>query len=405
MKDDSRGASAGRERARLRGMLVIAQVAAAILLLIGASLLVRSFVRLASVDPGFKPDRAISLHMAIPRSKYTTDPAVAAFAHRLVDRVKALPGVEAAGTVNRLPLASGAIQTGGLQLERSALPNDRIASTDWRSATPDYFRAIGIPLVAGRLYTDSDTDTSPLVCVIDEQLARLAYPNESPIGKRFRIDFPGQPWATIVGVVGHIRHDGLDVDLRPQVYWPLKQRGQDRIALIVRTQQDPKAMTAAITAAIREVDRDQPVYDVQTMTEVVAQSLSYRWLNMMLLTLFAGVSLVLATIGIYGVIAYTASQRQREFGVRIALGAERRDIVRLVVGQGARFAAIGGLIGVAAALLLARVLEGLLYEIGTRDALSFTGATAILFVVAIVASYVPARRASRSDPIQALRGD
>jgi putative ABC transport system permease protein len=405
MKDDARGASAGRERARLRNVLVIAQVAAAILLLIGASLLVRSFVRLASVDPGFNPDRAISLLMAIPRSKYETDPAVAAAAHRIVDRVKALPGVEAAGTVNRLPLGSGAIQTGGLQLERSVLPEERIASADWRSATPDYFRAIGIPLVAGRFYTDSDTDTTPLVTLIDERLARLAYPNENPIGKRFRIDFPGEPWATIVGVVGHIRHDGLDVDPRPQVYWPLKQRGQDRIALVVRTKQDPTTMVTAITAAIREVDPDQPVYDVRTMTEVVAQSLSYRWLNMMLLTLFAAASLVLATIGIYGVIAYTAGQRQREFGVRIALGAERRDIVRMVVSQGARLAAIGGIIGVAGALLVARVLEGLLYEVGTRDALSFAGATTILLVVAIIASYVPARRASRSDPIQALRGE
>jgi putative ABC transport system permease protein len=406
MKDDSRGASASRERVRLRGVLVIAQVAAAVLLLIGASLLVRSFVRLANVNPGFNPDRAISLLMAVSRTKYDSDPKVADYTHRLVDRVKALPGVEAAGTVNRLPLGTGAIQTGPLQFEGSALPDGIIPSTDWRNTTPDYFRAAGIPLIAGSFYTDSDTDTSPRVGMIDERLAKLAYPNESPIGKRFRIAIGAdEPWSTIVGVVGHIRHDGLDVDKRPQVYWPQKQRSQDRLALVVRTKQNPKAMTTAIIAAIREVDRDQPVYEVQTMTEVVAQSLSYRWLNMTLLTIFAGVSLLLATLGIYGVIAYTANQRQREFGVRIALGAERRDIVRLVVGQGARLAAIGGIIGIGAALLVARVLEGLLYEIGSRDTLSFAGASAILLTVAIVASYVPARRASRSDPIQALRGD
>jgi putative ABC transport system permease protein len=380
-------------------------VAAAILLLIGASLLVRSFVRLANVNPGFNPDRAISLLMAVPRAKYDTDPKIAAYTHRLVDRVKAIPGVEAAGTVNRLPMGSGATQTGPVKLEGSVLPDGIVPSTDWRNTTPDYFRAVGIPLIAGSFYTDSDTDTSPRVGMIDERLARLAYPNESPIGKRFRIPLPNEPWCTIVGVVGHIRHEGLDVDKRPQVYWPQKQRTQDRLALVVRTKQDPTLMVASITAAIREVDRDQPVYEVRTMTEVVAESLSYRWLNMTLLTIFAGVSLLLATIGIYGVIAYTASQRQREFGVRIALGAERRDIVRLVVGQGARLAAVGGIIGVAAALLLARVLEGLLYEIGTRDALSFAGATAILLAVAIIASYVPARRASRSDPIQALRAD
>lgn len=405
MKDDARGASAGRDRARLRGLLVIAQVAAAILLLIGASLLVRSFLRLARVDPGFKPDHAISLLMAVSRTKYDSDPKIAVYTHRIVDRVKALPGVEAAGTVNRLPLGTGATQIGPLQLEGSVLPDERIASTDWRNTTPGYFRAIGIPLVAGRFYTDSDTGTSPFVGMIDERLARLAYPNQNPIGKRFRIDFPNTPWVTIVGVVGHIRHDGLDVDRRPQVYWPQTQRTQDRLALVVRTKQDPEAMTATIIAAIQEVDRDQPVYEVQTMTEVVARSLSYRWLNMTLLTIFAGVSLLLATIGIYGVIAYTANQRQREFGVRIALGAERRDIVRLVVGQGARLAAIGGLIGIGAALLATRVLEGLVYEIGTRDVSSFAGATAILLAVAILASYVPARRASRSDPIQALRGD
>ena len=405
MKDDSRGASASRDRARLRGLLVIAQVAAAILLLIGASLLVRSFVRLAQVNPGFNPDHAISMLMAVPRSKYDSDPKVADYTHRLVDRVKALPGVEAAGTVNRLPIGSGAVQTGPIQLEGSVLPDERIHSADWRNTTPDYFRAVGIPLVAGSFYTDSDTDTSPLVGMIDERLARLAYPNESPIGKRFRIGMADMPWVTIVGVVGHIRHEGLDVDKRPQVYWPQKQRSQDRLALVVRTAGDPESMTKAIIAAIREVDRDQPVYDVQTMTEVIAQSLSYRWLNMLLLTVFAGVSLLVATIGIYGVIAYTANQRQREFGVRIALGAERRDIVRLVVGQGARLAAIGGIIGIGAALLVARVLEGFLYEIGTRDFLSFAGAAAVLLAVAVVASYVPARRASRSDPIQALRGD
>jgi putative ABC transport system permease protein len=403
MKDDSRSASASRDRARLRGLLVVAQVAAAILLLIGASLLVRSFVRLANVSPGFNPERTISLLLAVPRAKYDTDPKIAAYTHRIVDRVKALPGVEAAGTVNRLPLGTGATQTGPLQLEGSVLPDEIIPSTDWRNTTPGYFSAVGIPLIAGSFYTDSDTVTSPRVGMIDERLARLAYPNESAIGKRFRIPIDNEPWSTIVGVVGHIRHDGLDVDKRPQVYWPQTQRTQDRLALVVRTKHEAAAMVAAITAAIREVDRDQPVYEVRTMTEVVAQSLSYRWINMMLLTIFAGVSLLLATIGIYGVIAYTASQRQREFGVRIALGAERRDIIRLVVGQGARLAAIGGVIGVAAALLVARVLEGLLYEIGPRDTLSFTGATALLLVVAIVASYVPARRASRSDPIQALR--
>jgi predicted permease len=405
MKEESRGSSGGREHARLRSLLVVGQVAVVVLLLIGAGLLVRSFARISRVDPGFRTERAISLLLAIPRSKYETDPEVAAFQHRVVDRVKALPGVEAAGAVNRLPLGSGSVQTGPLRLEGSRLPEDRVPSVDFRSATPDYFRAIGIPLIKGRVYTDSDTDTTAPVGLIDDRLARMAWPNQDPVGRRFRIDFEKQPWVTIIGVVGHIRHDGLDTDPRPQVYWPVKQRGQDRMALIVRTQQDPKTMVASIVAAIREVDRDQPVYEVRTMEEVLSDSLAPRRLNMMVLTMFAGAALLLATIGIYGVIAYSVGQRVREFGVRIALGAERRDIVRLVVRQGARLTALGGIIGLAAALLVSRVLEGLLYQIGARDGLSFGGAVMILFAVAMAASYIPARRAARRDPMQALRAE
>jgi putative ABC transport system permease protein len=447
MKEDSRGASGGgRERTRLRAMLVTGQVAIAVLLLIGAGLFVRSFTRLARVDPGFRTDHVISLLLAIPRSTYKDDAAIAAVADRIIDRVKALPGVESVGTVNRLPLAgASSTSTGALRVDGSPLKDQTLDEVDLRTASPDYFRTLRIPLIAGRFYTDRDTDTTLAVAVIDEQLARLAWPGENPIGKRLRVASPtvaaDAGWTEVIGVVGQIRHDGLDSDPRPQAWWPLKQRPQDRLALVVRTTstrpgspfastvstppttgpmtgifslrawstaltpREPVSMVPAIIAAIRAEDRDQPVYDVRTLDEVRDRSLAQRWLNMLLLTVFAASALLLATIGLYGVVAHSVSQRVREFGIRIALGADCATIVRLVVRQGAALAATGATIGIAAALLLSRVMEGLLFGISPRDTLTFTLAAALLFIVALAASYLPARRAARSDPMQALRTD
>jgi putative ABC transport system permease protein len=306
-----------------------------------------------------------------------------------------------AGIVNRLPLA-GQTQTGTLEFEGSTLPPNSFAS-DWRTATPDYFRTMGIPLIEGRYFQESDTSDHPLVGIVDERLARIMWPNQSAIGKRFRFSVPGWPWYEVVGVVGHVRHDGLGIDLRPQVYWNYQQRAQPRMALAVRTKQDPGLLAASVVAAIHEVDPDQPVYDVRPMNEVVDRSLSPQWLNMTLLTLFASVALVLATIGIYGVLSYSVGLRSREIGIRIALGSQRRGVIWMVLRQGGLLAVLGTLIGVAGSLVLGRVLQSMLYEITPYDVLSFVLASAVLLIVAAVACFIPARRAASVDPISVLR--
>jgi predicted permease len=309
--------------------------------------------------------------------------------------------------VNRLPL-SGQNQTGSVDFEGTNLPRDaqgrlQIGSFDWRTATPDYFKTLSIPLIEGRFFEESDAADRPRVSIIDDRVARLVWPNQSAIGKRLRIGGPQAPWFEIVGVVGHVRHDGLARDLRPQVYWNYHQRLQPRMALAVRTQGDPALLTRSVIAAIHDVDSEQPVYDVGTMDEVVERSLSQEWLMTSLLSLFASIALVLASIGIYGVVSYSVELRTREIGVRMALGSERRKVVGLIVRHGAMLAAVGVAVGIAGSLLLGRVLRGLLYGITPTDSLSFMSAAVVIFVVALLASFIPARRASKLDPMIALR--
>jgi putative ABC transport system permease protein len=399
--DLSRGGTAGSRRARLRDALVVAQIAATLWLVVGAALLARSFTELKGIDPGFNPERVYSVHLAIPRTKYPKDRDVAAFGDRILDRVRALPGVVSAGLVNRLPLAGGA-QTGQIEFEGVEPSLLGVNNVDYRSVTPDYFRTMQIPIVRGRAFTEAD-DAASLVAVIDSQLARTVFADASPLGHRVRIPAAGLPWLRIVGVVGHIRHDRLEEDVRPQIYFTFKQRSQDRMALAVRTQTDPSAIAGPLVAAIRSVDPEQPVYDARTLDAVVARSLGQRWLQTVLLGSFASIALLLASIGVYGVIAYGVGQRRREFGIRLALGARRGEIVTLVLRHGAMLFAIGAAIGLAAAAASARAIGSLLFHVAAFDAASFGLATAILFVVALAACGIPARRAAGVDPSVALR--
>jgi putative ABC transport system permease protein len=406
--DQSRGVSAGVRRTRTRDLLVVSQIAATLWLAIGATLLTRSFAELKRVNPGFNAEGVYSVHLAIPRTKYRTDAAIAALIRQILERIEALPGVVAAGMVNRLPLAGGA-QTAGIEFEGidASIVSPLGLQSDIRPVTPDYFRALGVPLVSGRTFTESDGEDAPPIGIIDDRAAKLVFRSENPIGRRFRPVVPGapRPWQTIVGVVGHVRHDGLDEDGRPQVYWSYRQNTQDREALVVRTAGDPASLAQSIAAAIRSVDPDQPIYDARTLEAVVDRSLAQRWLQTTLLAGFAAVALLLASIGVYGVIAYGVGQRRREFGIRLALGATRPEIVGLVLRRGGGLFVAGATVGLVASAATARVLRTLLFHVAPFDPISIIGATLVMLAVAIVAAGLPARRAAAVDPSVTLRSE
>jgi predicted permease len=405
LRESLRGTSTTLRGGRTRDALVIAQMAVAVTLLIASTLLMRSFATVKAVDPGFRADGVATMHLAIPRVKYPGDPRVAGFCRDILDRVRQLPGVRAAGMVNRLPLA-GVNQTGSLELERSVFANHRIESADFRTITPGYLETMSIPLIEGRSFSDADHADAPLVGLIDARTAKAAWPNESPIGRRFRIGFGGgnPPWVTIVGVVGDIKHDGLTADQRPQFYWNYLQRAQDRMALVARTDGDPTALTSSIVAAIREVDPEQPVYDVRPLTAVLDRSVAQQWLTTAVLVAFAVLSLIVATVGVYGVVAYNVAQRAREFAVRMALGAARSDVLLMVMGRTARLVLAGTLIGTAGAFAASHALRTLLYGVAPTDWISYAAAIGALGVAALVATALPAARASRFNPSEVLRG-
>jgi predicted permease len=404
LRDSLRGASSTARGSGMRDALVIAQLAVAVLLSISAILLVRSFVGITSVDPGFSSERVVTMQLALPRSKYPDDWQVTTFYRNVLNQLSAQPGIDAAGMVNRLPLG-GVAQIGSLELDRSALPDNRLASVDWRTATPAYLHALAIPLLSGRAFTDADSADAPLVGLVDERLARIAWPNESPLGRRFRIPVEDQPWVTIVGVVGHIRHDGLTTDPRPQVYWSYQQRVQDRMALVVRSEHDADVVARLAAAAVHAVDPDQPVYDVRTMAAVIDRSLGRERVTTAVLAGFAIVALLMAAIGGYGVVSYGVGQRGREFSLRMALGAERHDVLMVVLGRGGVLIGWGLLVGIAGAMVATRALKTLLFQVSPMDWISFAVAAGVLGTTALIATLPPALRAVASAPAAILRGE
>jgi putative ABC transport system permease protein len=340
--------------------------------------------------------------LAVTRAKYREDERVADYYRRIVERVKSIPGVTAAGIVNRLPL-SGVAQIGGVEFEGRLGSYD----SDWRSATPGYFEAIGIPVKQGRVFLESDGPQSPKIALIDERMARRVFGSGSPIGKRFRRHLPGfspqDPWSEIVGVVGHILNDSLERDPRPQVYWPETQRTQDRGALVVRTARHPESYTQAVVEQIRKEDPDQPVYDVHSMEEWVGRTLQSRTLLTGLVTLFGGASLLLACLGLYGVVSYTADLRLREFGIRLALGASTGHVRGLVLRYAGRLALWGCAIGLALSWPVGAALESLLFGVSRGDAASWLLAPALLIAVALLSGLGPAGKAAKTDPAVTLR--
>jgi putative ABC transport system permease protein len=386
--------------ARVRDLLICTEIACTVVLLVGAGLLMRSFLVLRATDTGFQTGHVLSLHLAVDRNTHGyADADVWRYLARLIDRVQSTPGVQSAAVVNRLPLGG---QTQTLQVESEG--RDAAINIDSRSASPGYFRTLGIPILAGRTFREDETDGRAAVGILDERVARQVFGNENPLGKRFRIPLvSGSPWVVVVGVVGHVRHEGLDRDPRPQVYWPYAQRTQDRVAMVVKTARDPGAMTAAIRAAIREVDPNQPLYDVYPMTEVVARTLLAQRLNLVLVGAFAGLALLLASLGLYGVVSHLTARRSREFGVRLAVGATPADLLAMVVRQSVLRAAVGLGVGLILAAVVTRLLTTMIHGVAPLDPLTYGAVALLLLFVMLAASYLPARRASRTDPSSALR--
>ncbi len=401
LREDSRTSSGPAGKATIRNLLVVGQVALTVILLTGAGLLIRTFAALKDVNTGFRPQGVLSLRLAIPRNKYDGDEKVAALCQRILEQVRVLPGVEAAGMGNRLPLG-GPSGMSSVYFERANQEPGTLDATDDTTATPDYFQAMGIPVLQGRSFAEQDTTNAPLVVVVDEQVARLAWPGENPIGKRMRSS-PNSSWAEVVGVVGHIRHESLESDQRLQIYWNYLQRARNHMTLVVRTSGDARLLVSPVLGTIKVVDPDQPAYAVRTMTEVLDQSLAMRWFNTVVVSLFAGASLFLAMVGIYGVIAWTVRQRTREIGVRMALGAQRGTVLALVLRSGLKLAGAGIVLGLIGALVLSQLLRSLLFSVGPTDPLTFAAVPLLLVVVALLACWLPARRAANVDPMEALR--
>jgi predicted permease len=406
LKDSARSSTTRLSSQRLRQCLVVAEFALSLVLLDGAGLLVKSFLRLQEVDPGFRPDHVLTMRVSLPTTKYARPEQVRAFYRDALDRVSALPGVQAAGAINGLPLSTSG-SSGTTTMDTQAVAPDQASpEADWRVATPSYFKALGISLVRGRDFDERDTDVSPPVVVVDETLANTYWPNEDPIGKRLHRGGRAAPdprWATVVGVVRHVRCRTLEALSRVQVYWPAAQRPAWSMSLAVRTSSDPGALAGAVQKEILAVDPDQPIYRVRTMEEWLESSLARRRLSMLLLSIFAGAALLLSAVGIYGVISYWVSQRTREMGIRMALGAARADLLRLVLHQSVVLAGAGVVLGFAGSLAVNRLLSSLLFNVKPNDPLIFLTVAVGLAAVALLASFLPAHRATRVHPIVALR--
>ena len=422
LNEAGRGASAAGGSLHLRSSLVVSELALAVLLLVGAGLLIRSFSRLLDVSPGFQTQHLLTMELSIPEKTYPDGLPVQKFYTRLMARVQAVPGVQAVGAVSQMPLTDS-YTSGSVFFEDTSIPdiprlqalsNLPYQEIDQRAATPQYFQAMQIPLVRGRLLSDADDASAPLVAVVDTSFARHFWPQADAIGQHVAIDTipdvkPVAPrWRTIVGVVGHVKHYSLDVEGREQIYFPHAQPLYGILAprdmtLALRTSLDPGSVTSAIREQVFAIDKDLPLYNIATMDQLVTNSVAQQRLNLSLLVAFAGLALALAAVGVYGVMAYAVTQRTQEFGIRIALGASRGDVLKQVFLEGGRLAALGLALGLIAALALTRLMASLLFGVKPIDPVTLGVAAVLLAFVALAACYIPARRATLVDPLVALR--
>ena len=402
LKDSGSEGNRGAVQRRFGNLLIVGEVAIALMLLVGGGLLLRTMWRLQKVDPGFDYHNALAVTLQLSEKKYSDDQKIAAFSQQLLQETSILPGVEAVGVARILPIIHD-LPTGfyieGLPRE----PDNQLPQTNYSSVSPDYFRAMGIPLLTGRAFSSRDVSNSPRVAIISESFATRFFPNESPIGKRINVTTGPEAFREIVGVVGDVKQKGLNRETLPHTYEPFAQAPSQFMTMVVRTAVDPNSVVPAIRGKVFGIDNELPLQSVRTLDRVIANSISKQRFTSAVLSVFAAVALLLAIAGLYGVVSYAVSQRTRELGIRIALGARGPDVLRLVLRQGMAFVLLGEVLGLLGAYGLTRLLSGLLFGITPTDTLTFGFVTVLLSSVAFLACYLPARSAGRVDPLVALR--
>ena len=406
LKESGRGASSGKRHNRLRNLLIVTEVALSVVLLVGAGLLFRSFLQLQSINAGFNPQQVLTVRLTPSGPHYAGDADYMNFYSQVMQRISVLPGVNAVGAINTLPLGKG--PTAGIRIEGGPLLTpDKWPATNYRGVSSDYFRAMNIPVVQGRAFTDRDTASAPLVMIVNQALARRDFPNVNPVGKRISLggkDPKGQPlWWEIVGVTADVRNLELREEASPEFYTSALQDTWTGMSIVVRTAVEPASLTPEVRRIVAEVDKSAPVSEVKTMENIVSEAVTQPRFNLFLLGLFGGIALLLSAAGIYGVTAYAVTQRTHEFGIRMALGAQVGDVLKMILGQGMRLITVGIGIGLLASFALTRLLKTLVFGVSVTDPLTFVAITLVLMFVALLACYVPARRATKVDPLIALR--
>jgi predicted permease len=406
LKESVRGSTSGRNRNRVRSLLIVAEVALSLVLLIGAGLLFRSFLRLQAVELGFRPQNLLTFRLTPSGANFREDPQYINFYSQVAERVKTLPGVDSVGMINTLPLVKG--PTTAFRVEgRPLLTQDKWPGVNYRNVSPDYFRAVNAPILKGRSFDAHDNESAPLVVLVNQSLVRRDFANEDPVGKKINFGGTrpdGQPiWFEIVGVVADVRSLELNSEPTPEIYTSYMQDPFAGMSYVVRSQIEPESLIPAVREAVRQVDKAQPVAEVRKMEQIVSEAAAQPRFNSLLLGIFASIALLLAAAGIYGVMSYSVTQRTHEIGVRMALGAQTRDVLRLVVGQCLRLTLVGLALGLVCAFALTRVMATLLYGVKPTDPWTYASGALLLSVVALLSCYLPARRATKVDPLVALR--
>ena len=402
LKQGSRGSTDAR--GRLRGALVVIEVAFALVLLGGAGLLARSFMRLTHVDPGFNPNNATVLRLALPEKKYEKNEQQVAFADALLEKLHVLPGVQEVGLTHTLPLLGDWVLTFEIAGRPKLAPSD-LPNTNYYAVTPGYFHAMGIPLIRGRLFTPQDNAKAPRVAIINETMAKQFFPNEDPIGKQINVQNGPDTFREIVAIVGDIKQYGVDKETTAQTYEPFAQHPFNTLNVVLRSTGSPAALIGALRPAVYSIDKDQPVGTIRPLTEILSDTIAKQRFAMTLVAVFSIVALIIASVGIYGVMSYNVVQRRSEIGIRMALGAQTRDVLSLILGSGGKLVGIGLLVGLVATFLATRAMGSILFQTNAYDPLTLGAITLLLTAVALVACLLPAHRATRVNPTEALRAE
>jgi putative ABC transport system permease protein len=403
LKEGGRSTGDGAGALRARSVFVVVQIALALVLLVGGALFIKSFYKLLQVDPGFKTENLLTLEYRLPRNKYVEAAAQWEFHRRVVEQLKAVTGVQSAALIRGLPLTGNSGTVRFTLPDRETPPRGQEPQAQFNTATPDYFATMGIPTVQGRVFGDSDRLDTPPVFVINQTMARRFWPGQDPVGKQIKFVGDDTPGGTVIGVVGDAKHEWLSEEQRPQIYNPYSQTPGLFATVVVRTQVEPMSLSQAVREAVWKVDKDQPVWKVRTVGTLLAFNVADKRFLMLLMVVFASLALIITAIGLYGVVNYTVGRRTHEIGIRMALGARAADVLKLVISQGMRLTLTGVGIGLIASFALTRFIQSLLYGVSATDTLTFTCVSALLGGVALLACYIPARRAAKVDPSIALR--